>query len=44
VDSALKRSDNLDKQYEKEEKDEEPKKQAIEISWKDWKTKTNEKK
>lgn len=44
VDSALKRSDNLDKQYEKEEKDEEPKKQAIEISWKDWKAKTNEKK
>lgn len=39
VDSALKRSDNLDKQHENEEKEEveEPKKPVIEISWKDWK-------
>lgn len=39
VDSALKRSDNLDKQHENEQKEEveEPKKPAIEISWKDWK-------
>lgn len=35
VDSALKRSENLDKQYEPE--NEEPKKPVIQISWKDWK-------